>query len=82
MQKCRNRPDINFGAIYENVVAQELRAHGFKGYYFKNRKLGELDFVMASQRPLFFTKATLPLKVPCSIAPPTWSHACCPLRPK
>lgn len=41
-----DRPDINFGAIYENVVAQELRAHGFKGYYFKNRKLGELDFVI------------------------------------
>ncbi|MEG1562097.1 MAG: DUF4143 domain-containing protein, partial [Raoultibacter sp.] len=41
-----DRPDINFGAIYENAVAQELRAHGFKGYYFKNRKLGELDFVI------------------------------------
>ena len=24
--------DINNGAIYENVIAQELRAHGFKVY--------------------------------------------------
>ncbi len=27
--------DINFGAIYENVVAQELRAHGFELYYYR-----------------------------------------------
>lgn len=25
--------DINFGAVYENAVAQELRAHGFDLYY-------------------------------------------------
>ncbi len=41
-----NRTDINFGAIYENVVAQELTAHGFALRYFKNRALGELDFVV------------------------------------
>lgn len=38
--------DINFGAIYENAVAQELRAHGFELYYFNSKKQGELDFVI------------------------------------
>ncbi len=35
---------LNCGAIYENVVAQELNAHGFDGYYFNSHKQGELDF--------------------------------------
>lgn len=38
--------DINFGSIYENAVAQELRAHGFELYYFNSKKQGELDFVI------------------------------------
>ena len=38
--------NVNFGAIYENVVAQELKAHGFKLNYFNSRKSGELDFVI------------------------------------
>ncbi|MCM1123624.1 MAG: AAA family ATPase [Eubacterium sp.] len=38
--------DINFGAIYENAVAQELKAHGFDLYYFQSKKQGELDFVI------------------------------------
>lgn len=37
---------INFGAIYENAVAQELTAHGFTPYYYNNKKRGELDFVI------------------------------------
>lgn len=37
---------LNYGAIYENVVAQELRAHGFSLYYYNNKKRGELDFVI------------------------------------
>ncbi len=37
---------INFGSIYENVVAQELNAHGFNLYYFNSKKQGELDFVI------------------------------------
>ena len=40
---------INFGSIYENVVAQELRAHGFELYYFNSKKQGELDFVIEYQ---------------------------------
>ena len=43
--------NVNFGAIYENFVAQELVAHGFGGYehnlyYFNSKKHGELDFVI------------------------------------
>lgn len=37
---------INFGAIYENFVAQELKAHGFDLYYFNNKKQGEIDFLI------------------------------------
>ena len=38
--------DINFGAIYENAVAQELVAHGITTYYYNNKKQGELDFIV------------------------------------
>lgn len=40
--------DINFGAIYENAAAQELKAQGFLLYYFNGKKTGELDFVIES----------------------------------
>ncbi len=43
-----DRTDINFGAIYENAVAQELTAHNHCLYYFKSRNIGELDFVIQS----------------------------------
>ena len=46
IQLLSNNTNINYGAIYENVVAQELKAHGFKLYYFNSRKTGELDFVI------------------------------------
>ncbi len=38
--------DINNGALYENAVAQELYAHGYKPYYFNSKKQGELDFII------------------------------------
>ena len=44
--------NINFGSVFENLVAQELYAHGFSGaqqhslYYFNSKKQGELDFVV------------------------------------
>ena len=41
-----DRTDINYGALYENVVAQELKAHGFNLFYYKNNSIGELDFVI------------------------------------
>ena len=36
--------DINKGAIYENVAAQELIAHGCRCYYYNNKKQGEIRF--------------------------------------
>lgn len=38
--------NINYGAIYENVVTQELKANGFELYYYNNKKRGEIDFVV------------------------------------
>ena len=38
--------DINFGSIYENAIAQELKMQGFELYYFNSKKQGELDFVI------------------------------------
>ncbi|MGM9748010.1 MAG: ATP-binding protein [Candidatus Cryptobacteroides sp.] len=39
--------NINYGAIYENVVAQELTAQGFENlHYFNSKKQGEVDFVI------------------------------------
>lgn len=48
---------INFGSIYENVVAQELHAHGFELYYFNSKKQGELDFIIEKNG------TTLPIEV-------------------
>ena len=45
--KLLNREkDINFGSIYENAAAQELKAHGYDLYYFNSKKQGELDFIV------------------------------------
>ena len=41
--------NINFGAIYENAVAQELVSKGFDLYYYKNNKLGEIDFLIENK---------------------------------
>ena len=41
-----NGNDVNCGAMFENAIAQELKAHGFKEYYFNNKKHGEVDFLI------------------------------------
>ena len=39
--------DMNYGSIYENVVAELLRTHGFDElYYYNNKKNGEVDFLV------------------------------------
>jgi len=43
-----NRVAVNYGSLYENVVAQELAAHGHKLFYFNNKGVGEVDFVIES----------------------------------
>ena len=37
---------INLGTVYETVVAQELKAHGYNLYYYDNKKNGEVDFLI------------------------------------
>lgn len=37
---------VNLGAVYENVVAQELKAHGHRLFYYDNRQKGEVDFLI------------------------------------
>lgn len=37
---------INLGSVYETVVAQELKAHGFNLYYYDNKKNGEVDYLI------------------------------------
>ena len=38
--------DYNNGGLFENFVAQELYSNGFIPYYFKNNKIGEIDFLI------------------------------------
>lgn len=37
---------INLGTVYESFVAQELKAHGFKLFYYDNKKKGEVEFII------------------------------------
>ncbi len=46
VRKTLSREVTNYGAVYENYVAQALVAQGIAPYYFKTKKLGELDFVV------------------------------------
>lgn len=43
-----NEKEINYGAPYENVAAQELVAHGFDEelFYYNSKKHGEVDFLI------------------------------------
>jgi len=38
--------NMNYGAIYEAVIAQELTSHGFPLFYCTNKKRGEIDFII------------------------------------
>lgn len=40
------------GKIVENFVAEELLAHGFKTFYFNNKKHGAVDFLIEYQGEL------------------------------
>ena len=37
---------VNLGSVYECVVAQELKAHGHKLFYYDNKQRGEVDFLI------------------------------------
>lgn len=44
-----NRTNINYGSLYEAVVAQGLIARGMKLHYYASKKRGEIDFVVEDQ---------------------------------
>lgn len=50
---------INLGTVYESVVAQELKAHGYNLYYYDNKKNGEVDFLIDDYESL----SVLPIEV-------------------
>lgn len=50
---------VNLGTVYESVVAQELKAHGFQMFYYDNKKNGEVDFLIDDYEHL----SVLPLEV-------------------
>ena len=50
---------MNFGAVFENAVAQELVAHGFNPDYYSSAKHGEVDFILESDGKV------LPVEVKC-----------------
>ena len=50
---------INLGSVYEMVVAQELKAHGFNLYYYDNKKIGEVDYLIDDRPHL----SVLPIEV-------------------
>ena len=40
------KTNINYGSLYEAVVAQELAAHGLAPHFYSSKKRGEVDFVI------------------------------------
>ncbi|MDO4819953.1 MAG: AAA family ATPase [Prevotella sp.] len=42
----KDERSINLGSVYESVVAQELKAHGHKLFYYDNAKKGEVDYLV------------------------------------
>lgn len=55
----RDELSVNLGTVYESLVAQELRAHGYKLYYYDNKKKGEVDFLINDAH----TVRVLPIEV-------------------
>lgn len=54
-----DQTSVNLGAVYENVIACELKAHGHKLYYYDNRNKGEVDYLIDDYNSL----STLPIEV-------------------
>jgi len=50
---------INLGSVYETVVAQELKSHGFDLYYYDNKKNGEVDYLIDDTNHL----SVIPLEI-------------------
>jgi len=50
---------INLGTVYESFVAQELKAHDFRLFYYDNKKKGEVEFLIDD----YDTLSVLPVEV-------------------
>lgn len=50
---------VNLGAVYETLVAQELKAHGHELYYYDRKKVGEVDYLIDDYERL----SVLPLEI-------------------
>jgi predicted AAA+ superfamily ATPase len=50
---------VNLGAVYETVVAQELKVHGNVLFYYDNKKNGEVDFLVDDYESL----SVVPLEI-------------------
>ncbi|MBR3303249.1 MAG: ATP-binding protein [Bacteroidales bacterium] len=55
----KDEKSINLGSIYETAVAQNLKAHGFRLYYYDNKQRGEVDFIIDD----YTTLSVLPIEV-------------------
>lgn len=55
----QDQRSVNLGSVYETVVAQELKAHGFTMNYYDNKQKGEVDFLIDDYRNL----TVLPIEV-------------------
>ena len=50
---------VNLGAVYESVIASELKAHGFNLFYYDNKANGEVDYLIDDYNNL----STIPLEI-------------------
>ena len=50
LEILNRKSSINFGSVFENVAAQELRSHGFDLFYYNTSKIGEIDFVLQDRQ--------------------------------
>ncbi len=46
IELIKNNGEVNNGAHFENIVAQQLMANGFEPYFCKKKNIGEVDFVI------------------------------------
>ena len=46
MRLLINRDNVDFGAIFENAVAETLLTHGYNPFFYSNKKRGEVDFII------------------------------------
>lgn len=54
-----DQKSINLGSVYESVVAQELKAHFHRLFYYDNRHKGEVDFIIDD----YTNQTVLPIEV-------------------